>query len=171
MFEVTYCSRRRHLVIPPESRQTIWTRNQLKHIYEDAWFTGRKGGVRIRAHVAQLSCFFVALHHPFALQACNCLKSPNKTRCTVPYSSAPSVVPLRVLSAMPSCFASASKMSQSIIDRTVAAASIAKANGRSSQDRLAPVPLHVDTSSRSRRLMCSSATTFSCRFVKSNFDS
>ena len=86
------------------------------------------------------SCFFVALHQPFALQARNCLKSQNKTRCTVPYSSAPSVVPLRVLSAMPSCFAIASKMSQSIIDRTVAGASIAKTRGRSSQDRLAPVP-------------------------------
>ena len=41
---------------------------------------------------------------------------------------------------MPSCFAIDSKMSQSIMDRKPAAASIAKANGRSSQDRLAPVP-------------------------------
>ena len=41
---------------------------------------------------------------------------------------------------MPSCFAIDSKMSQSIMDRKLAAAGIAKANDMSSQDRLAPVP-------------------------------
>ena len=40
---------------------------------------------------------------------------------------------------MPSCFAIDSKMSQSIMDRQLAAAGIAKANGISSQDRLALV--------------------------------
>ena len=34
-----------------------------------------------------------------------------------------------------------------------------------------PCPLHVDTSSKRRMAMRSNATTFSCRFVKSNFDS
>ena len=34
-----------------------------------------------------------------------------------------------------------------------------------------PCPLHVDTSSKRRMAMRSNATTFSCRFVKSSFDS